>query len=379
MNCVFVCACLEPGRDGVGDYCRGLAEELVALGHQAGIVALNDSFVDTEKLIESPLPMLRLPQTADWKSRIAITAKFLSATKAEWLSFQFVSYGIHPKGLARGFAQICQPLVEGRKVHVMCHELWIGAAKGSPLRHKLAGRLQKRYILEWLRAVNPRVVHTSNSAYRQLLARENIAADELPLFGNIPISNGDGSWMAQELAGAGVSKANRGEYWIFGIFGGIPPVWSATELLERVLPVADKKNKKVILAAIGRHGSGESALKDAAERFRGRAQVLPLGARPEEQISQFLAAVDFGVATVPWSLLGKSGAAAAMLDHGLPVIVTRNEVQFGFLTAPSADSRVILLDAEFESRLAQAGRCATKSRRPGVAAEFCRLLQRAAP
>ncbi len=379
MNCVFLCACLEPGRDGVGDYCRGLAEELVALGHQAGIVAINDSFVDTEKLIESPLPMLRLPQKADWKSRIEITAKFLGAMKAEWVSFQFVSYGIHPKGLARGFARICQPLIEGRKVHVMCHELWIGAAQGSPLKDRIIGRLQKQYILDWLRVVKPRVVNTTNAAYRHMLAREKIAAAELPLFGNIQISDGDSKWMEQELAGAGVAKSARGQYWIFGVFGGIPPVWDATELLERVLPIADKKNKKVILAAIGRHGAGELALAKAQERFRGRVQVLRFGERSESQISEFLDAVDFGVATVPWRLFGKSGAAAAMLEHGLPVIVTRNEIRIGLEATPSENPRIVPLNSEFESRLVQARRSIPESRRSSVAAEFCRSLQRAAP
>ena len=42
MKVVFVTSCLEPGRDGVGDYTRSLAEESTKLGHRAGLLALQD-------------------------------------------------------------------------------------------------------------------------------------------------------------------------------------------------------------------------------------------------------------------------------------------------------------------------------------------------
>ena len=51
--------------------------------------------------------------------------------------------------------------------------------------------------------------------------------------------------------------------------------------------------------------------------------TLTLGAQPARDISQCLLAADFGVSPVPPEYLSKSGTAAAMLDHGLPVIVTR--------------------------------------------------------
>ena len=39
-------------------------------------------------------------------------------------------------------------------------------------------------------------------------------------------------------------------------------------------------------------------------------------------ISQVLRVLDFGISTTPWRAFGKSGAGAAMTDHGLPVVVT---------------------------------------------------------
>ena len=45
MKICFICGSLEPGKDGVGDYSRRLAGELIRLGHQASIISINDSFV----------------------------------------------------------------------------------------------------------------------------------------------------------------------------------------------------------------------------------------------------------------------------------------------------------------------------------------------
>jgi len=42
-------------------------------------------------------------------------------------------------------------------------------------------------------------------------------------------------------------------------------------------------------------------------------------------VSQLLHAADFGIAAHPWALIGKSGAATAMLEHGLPVLVPRDD------------------------------------------------------
>ena len=44
MKIVFLCGSLEPGRDGVGDYTRMLAAEIIRKGHNAAIVALADKY-----------------------------------------------------------------------------------------------------------------------------------------------------------------------------------------------------------------------------------------------------------------------------------------------------------------------------------------------
>jgi hypothetical protein len=47
MNIVFICGCLEPGVDGVGDYSRRLAGELIRMGNKVQLISLNDYHIDT--------------------------------------------------------------------------------------------------------------------------------------------------------------------------------------------------------------------------------------------------------------------------------------------------------------------------------------------
>src|SRR5262249_60110536 len=61
-----------------------------------------------------------------------------------------------------------------------------------------------------------------------------------------------------------------------------------------------------------------------------------------------------GIGTGPGPLIGKSGAVAAMLEHGLPVGVPRTEHQLRFGPAPDPvpHSRLYRFDGEFLSLVA---------------------------
>ena len=48
-------------------------------------------------------------------------------------------------------------------------------------------------------------------------------------------------------------------------------------------------------------------------------------------MSQCLHGLDFGLTSTPWDLVGKSGAIAAMVEHGIPVFVS---VEGGTRNAP---------------------------------------------
>ena len=92
MRILFLCSCLEPGRDGVGDYTRRLAEECAMLGHECALAALNDSFVrTTSEEKQGGLPTLRLARGSDYGA----VADFRKKFAPDWISLQLVAYGLH--------------------------------------------------------------------------------------------------------------------------------------------------------------------------------------------------------------------------------------------------------------------------------------------
>jgi hypothetical protein len=46
MKIFLLCGSLEHGKDGVGDYTRRLAGELIRQGHNTAIISLNDRFIE---------------------------------------------------------------------------------------------------------------------------------------------------------------------------------------------------------------------------------------------------------------------------------------------------------------------------------------------
>ncbi|MBC8009655.1 MAG: hypothetical protein H7067_06130, partial [Burkholderiales bacterium] len=116
---------------------------------------------------------------------------------------------------------------------------------------------------------------------------------------------------------------------------------------------------------IGRAGAHATALLGVF-RERGIA-VTETGELDHASVSRLFATADFGIAPHPWALIGKSGAAAAMLEHGLPVLVPRDDWRLRGIASPDSPASDPLL-----ARLADLDPLATDrwlaSRRPPTSA-----------
>jgi hypothetical protein len=100
--------------------------------------------------------------------------------------------------------------------------------------------------------------------------------------------------------------------------------------------------------------------------------LVYLGKQPANRVSEFLQEADFGIATSPWELIGKSGTVASMLEHGLPVIVNRDDVHFAARDQTKSSSDLLIkMDADLPARLLSIRRAAPKQLLPEVA---CTLL-----
>lgn len=384
MKIAFLCSSFTPGHDGVGDYARRLTGELIRYGHEARVMALADKNVPegtrAEEHIDAgtPLQCLRLSNQSRWEARVEAARRTVQEFDPEWVSLQFVCYGFHPRGwigsLGRRIRQICG----GRKLHLMFHELWIGESIGAPLKYRIEGVLQRHLILRMVRKLAPAVIHTHTPVYRAILGREGIKANLLPLFGNIPVTEPDGgNWLFRELRERSleITPQNRGEYWLFGFFGALHPEWSPEPLFSVLREAGKARRKTPCFVSIGRLGrAGEqrwSVMKTAYPEF----SFAGVGPQSSVNVSRILQAMDFGIATSPVQLLSKSGSAVAMLEHGLPVIVNRNDVCPQVSVTPEDHNpQLIRMEPDFASRLANLKTVMPKSKLPEVTDTLLRAL-----
>lgn len=317
MRIRFLTATIEPGKDGIGDYTMRLAEKCRGHGHTIDIVAFNDRHArETEHTPE----LLRLPCTTPWPDRLRQFEQWQKSAP-DWTSLQFAPYALHKKGLVGGWINRLSALIT-HPLHLFAHEIWIGQDAGDPFRHKLVGLIQRAYIKSLFRALAPQVLHTSNAFYAECLGREGFAARVLPLLGSVPFERGDSGEAERKLLRQ-LGLGSRSEAWLFGIFGTLHPVWPPEPLLSRLIEAGAQNHRRICLLSLGRIGSGQPLWDRMKKEYAGRIHFLQLGELRVRELSAIFQALDFGIATTPYEILGKSSAVAVMREHGLPIIVNR--------------------------------------------------------
>lgn len=343
MRFLFLCSCLEAGRDGVGDYTRLFARELIRNGHQAILVALHDRFVTGASIqverSDGGSDIVRVPTTLPWPTRVeAVTAWSHGraalgfapspAEPIDWVSWQFVSYGYHPKGFVPAALKQLARAIRWIPQHIMCHELWIGLSAGSPWKDRLVGFGQKRGILDFLRNVQPRWIHTSNYAYTRALHRCGVSASVLELFGNVPIvptsrETARAECLRDRLGALLPASTRPDELFLVLTFGTLHPQWNPAATAIWIKAVTQRLQRKPAVILAGRAGAHAQTVRSVLQA-QGISTVIT-GELDPAALSRLLQAADCGIAPHPWALIGKSGVAAAMREHGLPVVGPRDE------------------------------------------------------
>jgi glycosyltransferase involved in cell wall biosynthesis len=317
MKIVFLCSCLEPGRDGVGDYTRRLASELIRQGHFSTVLSLNDKYISDKycNIQHSEgidLPVLRLPAIWAMKIRLNHAKKYIDDFDPDWLSLQFVIFGFHPKGLPIGLGSQLAFLGTGRRWHIMFHELWVQVRVKFTLKFYLWGKFQYLLIKSLISDLKPKIIHTQTHLYQHQLAKLGFDNKYLPLFSNIPKIYKE----HEELNPNQPLKLRKAI--TFVLFGSIHPNAPVEDFIEDVSAYATKNGVKMTLIIVGRCGVRQeywSKLWESAGMY-----VNILGEQSVDIISKILRTASIGISTTPVLQIEKSGAVAAMRENGLPVI-----------------------------------------------------------
>jgi hypothetical protein len=322
MKIAFLCSCLEPGRDGVGDYTRRLAGELIRRGHPSIIVGLNEpqapeALFEQQTIEGTSVSVLRLPGTMPWTKRAMTARKWTDDFDVDWVSLQFVPFGFHPKGLPIGLARNSISIIGARPLHWMFHELWVLWSIPLSLRKRLLGQCQKTCIRWCLRKLKPQAIATQIPLYSVELRKLGVAAEILPLHGNIPVypKAKVNKWLIDQCP-----ASNMPGRLTAGFFGNILPTLDMAVLASQVAGLKVPKHRLLILLA-GRIGEESTRLWHFLEQeLKSVATFHKLGGLDEREASYYFSALDYGLTSYPPELMNKSGSVAAMREHGLRVI-----------------------------------------------------------
>jgi glycosyltransferase involved in cell wall biosynthesis len=352
MRLLFLCGSLDPGRDGVGDYVRTLAASCRERGVEVRAIALNDPAAPAES--PASADELRLSSSLRWAARTTAVLRSIDAFAPDWISLQFVPYAFDSRGLTTGLNRLLGSLPPAARRHLMFHETWITGRRGESWRRRIMGFLQHQSILSILAAFRPSVVHTTNLEYqrllRPLLNPLGLATSVLPVFSNIPLvaERGD-AWLHSQLSTAGVPLDPTPLVAI--LFGTIYPEWDPAPLLQ----VFQRANRRACFVSVGHLREGAGVWEAMQHTAAGAHDFVRLGQLPPGEISKALAAADLGVSAMPLGILDKSGTAAAMLEHGLPVLVTRFDGPLEAGKTESLHARGIYPVTDDAARLLQEG------------------------
>lgn len=320
MRISFITAALS--NDGVGDYTRLLAAACQRMGHTCQIVSICDHEQPPAVQSSEDLQISRFQGNAFPPEKIRHIRSTLADFKPDWISLQLVPYGFENRGILRTFPTALKASLPDAKLQIMLHEIWSGVDRLSPLKTRILGMIQKRYIKKMLKLLNPQCIHTSNTFYKTLLEQESLNVSRLPLFGNIPHHSWEPDAVHQQFI-APYIQPTPADLIHIGIFGSIHREWNPEPSLSIIAKYAAQNGKQLLFTSIGRIGAAGDCIWEHMQQRHPEVTFIRHGEATPETISGWLQSLDFGIATSPMHIIEKSGTVKAMLEHGLPVIVTR--------------------------------------------------------
>lgn len=364
LKVLFVCGCAEPGKDGVGDYTRRLGTELVKQNCKVAVAAVNDRFVEDSmaEASDGAISVTRLNAKSTARAKRDFLKRYILSFEPNWISLQYVPYAFQHQGVPISFARSLGKLRQLARWHVMFHEVHLGGVLS--VKNHLIKYGQIKTVKRLVQTLKPKVVHTSNFAYREMLEQLMIDSKILGLFGNIPI-----------LAQPAVKPVETRQSIKAVYFGASPKEYDFHIFANTLKPLLSEQKLSLHLEFLGRQSPLRNRfiqyLLDACQS--DLLEIEDKGEKSPVELSQLFSAADFAIARVKPSLLGKSGAALTLLEHGLklwvPMAESQAEIELNF------DYRTEQCFADLPELLENRKSFVAKSRLNEVAEQFLKDLR----
>ena len=339
MEVIFICGCLEPGKDGVGDYTRRLAGELTRQGVKTGIISFNDGFIEGEKETEQNIDninirTLRISKKHKKTHKIKKAKKWIEKYNPSWVSLQLVPYSFQDKGLPYGLHRTLNKIGNSRNWHIMVHELWIGKLENSKFKNNVYRFLQKRIISKVLHFNKVKCIHTHLPSYKSSIEKVGVKVNPLALFSNINFEKSNDQELSKNI-------------FTVAFFSQISNDKSILNFIQSLTVKLKESNKLLLIKLVGGNEKKNIEFKnDLLNKYSIEGDVVLTGFLNSIELSKELQNCDLGITPVPRHGLGKSGSVAAFISHKVPVVAPNilsgfNSSDIGFFDSKLAESIIL--------------------------------------
>jgi hypothetical protein len=314
LNICFIAGQKESKQCGITDYVELLAKEFEKLGHE-----IERFFISKDCGDLSDLP------------------------EADLYSIQFAPYAYAKNGMPKTILNFLAKELCSKRVHLNFHEIWVGAYPRANWKERGIGWLQKMLILGFINKCKPAWITSSNAAALDRLKLAGVPGMFLYLFGNIPYSAN--------------SKATTKGHMLKVAFFGTPYADFPYDKLGNFFSTLSKNSGKkleIILIGRQREDAGSDHIYAMCKKYE--FLIERTGELSTDLISEQLQECTLGVSTTPYDVIGKSGATAAMLEHGLPVLAYDDgdtPQESLFMPDPFKDQIFLINDHSSEQKLLQ--------------------------
>ena len=314
MKICFITGQKDSRQTGITDYVELIAKELEKLGYK-----IERYFIKKEFRELTDLP------------------------NADVYSIQFAPYAFSTKGIPNQILKCLCRKLQNQKVHLNFHEIWVGAYPRASWKEKGMGWLQRNLVLGFVNKCKPIWITSSNAAAIDRLKRAGIPARFLYLFGNIPFSTN------HELTITGQTLK-------IAFFGTAYADFPYDKLSDFFSALSKSCGKKLEILMIGRQREDAGTDRVLCICKKNDFLIQTTGELSINLISEQLQKCALGVSTTPYDVIGKSGATAAMLEHGLPVLAYDDgdtPEESLFIPQPFKDQIFLINDDSSAKRLLQ--------------------------
>lgn len=311
MKILFLCSSIEEGKDGVGDYTRLLAEDLILKGCQVHILALYDKY--NEGLVKESqntgngfVEVTRISKSTLYNQRISWAQETLDGIKPDWISLQFTPYGFNSKGLPFWLPKFLNSLNGIHKWQIMFHELWIGRLKNDGFKSKITSYLQEYIIRKLLKIIKPEIIHTHIPIYKLNLEKLGYKILPLSIFSNIKSIH--------------AFQVKSGTKFKLAFFSQVAVDYAIIDFINEFTKSLRENGIEAELIIIGGNkNKNQEFIEILKKECLLLSSIICTDFLNDKEISVTLNSCNLGITPVPRHCLGKSGSVAAFLSHGIPI------------------------------------------------------------